>query len=144
MTGLPVAVCPPHSESWNTRDYSTSIRLDRKNEISPFLTMIDRLIDLVIKRTWREIRGLEERLKPQRPGKSQIVLADRMKLAQSPAITNLEITVLLEDPNPLVRMELAWNDSIDETALIKLLRDRNSSVSNIARVRLSSLLQLTL
>lgn len=87
--------------------------------------------------------ALPEILKPDRPGKSQIVLADRMKLAQSPGITDLEMTILLQDPNPLVRMELAWNDSVDELTLVKLLKDRNSSVSNIARVRLSSLLQLT-
>lgn len=139
MTGLPVAVCPPHSESWNTRDYRTAIRLDSKHETSPFLKKIDRFIERIM----GCLMALPEILKPDRPGKSQIVLADRMKLAQSPGITDLEMTILLQDPNPLVRMELAWNDSVDELTLVKLLKDRNSSVSNIARVRLSSLLQLT-
>ena len=61
-----------------------------------------------------------------------------MVLAQSNHISSEEVEILLSDPNPLVRIELAWNEVITEEALVKLIRDRNSSVSNIAKSRLAS------
>lgn len=47
-----------------------------------------------------------------------------------------EIEELLADPNPLVRMELAWNDSVPVRALQILEQDEEPVVSEVARLRL--------
>ena len=135
MLGMPAAVCPPHDSDLRNRGYGSGVQIGAHDTTSPFLKKIDDLFDWVI-------RLPETITKLNKPVKKQIVLTDRMNLAQNQSISREEMELLSKDPNPLVRIELAWNESIPEGVLIQLLKDRNSSVSNIAKVRLKSLLKL--
>ena len=61
---------------------------------------------------------------------------DRMLVAQQRDLSPEQIQSLINDPSPLVRMELAWNKSLSPDVLRKLIRDPDHTVSTIARRRL--------
>lgn len=61
---------------------------------------------------------------------------DRIKLAQNPNLTEEQIQIVLNDPSPIVRLELAWNTSVSQDILRKLIRDKDRTVSTVARRRL--------
>ena len=129
---MPVAMCPPSEYKTEQR---ANTRIGVEYSPSPFLKKIDDMIEWFCSIPSQ----IEEQLKPKT---RQIVLIDRMNMAQSFKLSSEEAELLLSDPNPLVRIELAWNEVITEEILIRLLKDRNSSVSSIAKIRLASLLNL--
>ena len=61
---------------------------------------------------------------------------DRVEMAQRLDLTPAQIKCFINDPSPLVRMELAWNRSISQEVLRKLIRDPDHTVSSVARRRL--------
>lgn len=136
MTGMPVAMCPPND--WHNNDpvpaqYRTGVRMEGYKP-SPFLKKIDDLIEL--------IASLPSKIMNPPKVQRHILLSDRMNMAQNLKITREEMELLLVDRNPLVRIELAWNESVPEALLIQLVKDRNSAVSKIAKLRLSTMLNL--
>jgi len=60
-------------------------------------------------------------------------LEERMKQARTKQLTESELEALLNDPSPLVRVELVHNDTISGDALEILKRDPDVTVSTIAR-----------
>lgn len=130
---MPVAMCPPDVYRTEQR---TNMRYGEAYTPNPFLQKIDNLFEWIF--------SIPQKLEKLKPVHRQIVLSDRMVIAQSNHISSEEVELLLTDPNPLVRIELAWNEVIPEEVLIKLIKDRNSSVSNIAKSRLASLLKLAI
>ena len=61
---------------------------------------------------------------------------NKILLAQKSNLSKQEIQAILNDSNPTVRLELAWNKSIDQETLRKLIRDSDRTVSAVARRRL--------
>ncbi|MCA9819179.1 MAG: hypothetical protein KC652_29030, partial [Cyanobacteria bacterium HKST-UBA01] len=47
-----------------------------------------------------------------------------------------ETLIVLNDRNPIVRLELAWNTSVSRETLQKLIRDPDPTVAAVARRRL--------
>ena len=62
--------------------------------------------------------------------------ADKVKLAQKFGLSEEETLIVLNDRNPIVRLELAWNASISRETLQKLIRDPDPTVAAVARRRL--------
>ncbi|MCA9803680.1 MAG: hypothetical protein KC777_17030 [Cyanobacteria bacterium HKST-UBA02] len=125
----PVSVHPP--EHWQhdhtERKYQ---RLDEgdgsllADSLATLAGSIDRLLGSLSRayRRWRRT--------------SRVILGRRLQDAQSHAMSRQEIEELLADPNPLVRMELAWNDSVPVRVLQILEKDDEPVVSEVARLRL--------
>lgn len=61
---------------------------------------------------------------------------DRVKLAQKPNLSDEQVEIILKDPSPIVRLELAWNTTVSHEILRLLIRDKDPTVSNVARRRL--------
>lgn len=62
--------------------------------------------------------------------------ADKVKLAQKWGLSEEETLIVLNDRNPIVRLELAWNTSVSRETLQKLIRDPDPTVAAVARRRL--------
>lgn len=58
-----------------------------------------------------------------------------MKLAQKKNLTREEALRIVNDPDPAVRRELAWNKSTSEEILFSLLKDSDRQVVAVARRR---------
>lgn len=67
---------------------------------------------------------------------SRVILGRRLQEAQGQAMSSQELEELLADPNPLVRMELAWNESVPVRVLRILEQDEEPVVCEVARLRL--------
>lgn len=61
---------------------------------------------------------------------------DTVKLAQKSFLSEEEVMRVLNDGNPLARLELAWNNTVSRETLSHLLRDPDRTVSAVARRRL--------
>lgn len=67
---------------------------------------------------------------------AQISGENKILLAQKQNLTEEEVTAILNDSNPTIRLELAWNKSISQQTLRRLIRDQDRTVSAVARRRL--------
>ncbi|MBX9691144.1 MAG: hypothetical protein K2Z81_02100 [Cyanobacteria bacterium] len=66
-------------------------------------------------------------------------LPKRIELARSDQVSPRDLLELVQDPNPLVRMEVAWNRSATYSILLRLRHDKDATVANVARRRLMSI-----
>ncbi len=63
-------------------------------------------------------------------------MEERMQDARTSRLTEERASELLSDPNPLIRLELAFNDTISGEILEQLKHDPDVTVSTVARRRL--------
>ncbi len=66
-------------------------------------------------------------------------LPKRMEMARSEDVSTRDLLELVQDPNPMVRMEVAWNRSATYSILLRLRQDKDTTVANVARRRLMAI-----
>lgn len=118
----PFMVRPPEEE---TR------RPIKPNEEPPKPPLV--VIKLLIQQTWESVLApLTGKVKKQVEIRTA-PLEERMRDARNKALSDEEVEVLLNDPNPMVRLELVHNDTISGEVLERLKHDPDVTVSTIAR-----------
>ena len=91
------------------------------------------VIKLLIKQTWESVWApLTGKVKKQVERRTA-PLEERLHDARNAVLSDDEVEVLLNDPNPMVRLELVHNDTISGEVLERLKHDPDVTVSTIAR-----------
>lgn len=125
----PVSVHPP--EHWqHDHNESQYRRLEESggNLLTDSLAALARAIDKTVASLGRAYRRWRRT--------SRVILGRRLQEAQGQVMSSQELEELLADPNPLVRMELAWNESVPVHVLRILEQDEEPVVCEVARLRL--------
>ncbi|MBZ0186802.1 MAG: hypothetical protein K8F91_11190 [Candidatus Obscuribacterales bacterium] len=125
----PVSIRPP--EQWQDNSINARYKkhgLEKDNPLVLFLSAIDNSIES----TAIGIASLTNRMRRR----SRKILGKRIQEARRQYLRPEKIEELMQDPNPLVRMELAWNQTISKRVLLRLRKDEDSLVSEVAKIRL--------